>query len=72
MATVCMRLSRRFKTHGVIAHFTAIIQLAIWGLVIVFQEVARIVFGAVFPGICPLSTECAVERVAVQIDGVHT
>ena len=65
-------LSWRVKAHGMVARFAAIIQVAIRGLEVVFQEIARVVFGAVFPGICPLRPERAVKRVAVQIDGVHT
>ena len=55
-----------------VAGFAAIIQLAIRGLIIVFQEIARVVFGAIFPGIGPLRPERAIKRVAVQVDGVHT
>jgi hypothetical protein len=55
----------------VVARFAAVIQLAVRGLQFIFQEIARVVFGAVFPGIGALRPEGAVKRVAVQIDGVH-
>ena len=54
-----------------VARFAAVKQLAIRRLVVIFQEIARIVFGAIFPGICPLRPKRAVKRVAVQIDGVN-
>ena len=51
-----------------VASFT----VAILRLNIVFNKITRVVFGAVFAGICTLRTKCAVKRVAVQIDGVNS
>ena len=54
-----------------VARFAAVIQFAIRGLVIVFDEIAGVVFGAILAGVRALRPKRAVKRIAVHVDGVH-
>lgn len=59
----------RIKARGAVARHN--MPIADRGLVIVFHKVARVVFGAVFAGVCALRPKRAVKRIAVHVHGVH-